>query len=226
METKAFPLRTILTVTTGRLLTKRKDPNDNGIGDLYEFLEWMCGEPPFTHTLGRFSKECKPYLFRWFPELTEPETDVNLARLDALLYDAQNRKEPPRSGRGTSRDDAERQNHCHPKSSERVSIWAGGSKVTPRLHHDRHCAQRDNPRQYPHSNIGPAKRSSHHDSFRFQFAIDGGHINSPLGGLVIRRAASAKILSAAPASLHVDFIGSPSSGVFPAFVSASAIILI
>lgn len=69
MTTKPFTLRTILTVTTGRLLTKSRGPNDNGIGDLYELLEWMTGEPPFTHQLGRFAAECKPWLLRWFPQL-------------------------------------------------------------------------------------------------------------------------------------------------------------
>lgn len=32
-ETKRFKLQTILTVTTGRLLTDRKSETDNGIGD-------------------------------------------------------------------------------------------------------------------------------------------------------------------------------------------------
>ena len=44
MNTKTFSLRTILTVTTGRLLTKGKTERDNGIGDLYEILGWMSGE--------------------------------------------------------------------------------------------------------------------------------------------------------------------------------------
>jgi hypothetical protein len=67
--TKSFPLRTILTVTTGYLLTKGKGPRDNGIGDLYEILQWMTDNVPFTHQLGRFSNECKPFLLKWFPEL-------------------------------------------------------------------------------------------------------------------------------------------------------------
>ena len=69
METKTFSLRVVLTVTTGRLLTKPNGEDDNGIGDLYEILEWMTGESPFTHQLPRFGKECVPHLFRWFPEL-------------------------------------------------------------------------------------------------------------------------------------------------------------
>ena len=68
-ETKRFPLRTILSVTTGRLLTKPRDEHDNGIGDLYELLGWMTDDSPMTHQLPRFNDECKPWLLRWFPEL-------------------------------------------------------------------------------------------------------------------------------------------------------------
>jgi hypothetical protein len=68
-ETKRFPLRVVLTVTTGRLLTEPRGPRDNGIDDLYEILSWMCNESVYTHQLGRFGDECQPWLFRWFPEL-------------------------------------------------------------------------------------------------------------------------------------------------------------
>jgi len=74
-ETRTFPLRVVLTVTTGRLLT--------GIGDLYEILGYMTGESPFTHQLGRFSDECKPWLLRWFPTLVV--ADQRLATLDAAI---------------------------------------------------------------------------------------------------------------------------------------------
>ncbi len=77
---KIFALGTILTVTTGRLLTK---PNDagNGIEDLYQLLGHMTGEPPYTHSLGRFSEECKPSLLKWFPELAS----VDETELDELM---------------------------------------------------------------------------------------------------------------------------------------------
>ena len=68
-ETKRFDLRTILTVTTGRLLTKTEGPTDNGIGKIYEILGWMTDDSPFTHQLGRFGDECRPWLLRWFPDL-------------------------------------------------------------------------------------------------------------------------------------------------------------
>ena len=78
-KTKPFPLRVILTATTGRFLPESKGDRDNGIGGLYSLLGWMVGESPFTHQLGRFSEECVPWLFRWFPELEA----VN-SRLEAL----------------------------------------------------------------------------------------------------------------------------------------------
>ena len=75
METKQFDLGTVLSVTTGRLLTKSKK-NTNGIEDMYDLLGWMTNDQPFTHQLGRFAEECKPWLLRWFPELTEIDPDV------------------------------------------------------------------------------------------------------------------------------------------------------
>lgn len=81
--TKAFPLRVILTVTTGRLLTQGKGPRDNGISDLYEILGWMTDDSPFTHQLGRFADECKPHLLKWFPELAL--ASAGLKNLDKWL---------------------------------------------------------------------------------------------------------------------------------------------
>jgi hypothetical protein len=80
--TKTFPLRTVLTVTTGRLLTKRKAADDNGIGDLYELLDWLTGDANFTHQLGRAAEECKPWLFKTHPELAAISNEVALRSLD------------------------------------------------------------------------------------------------------------------------------------------------
>ncbi len=85
-DTKTFYLGTLLTVVTGRLLTSSKDSNSNGIGDLYQLLGWMTDDEPFTHQLGRFSKECEPWLLRWFPDLAK--ANDHLDRLDFLLKSA------------------------------------------------------------------------------------------------------------------------------------------
>ncbi len=76
METKRFDLGTVLSATTGRLLTKRFDSGDNGIGDLYKLLGWMTDDSPFTHQLPRFSQECKPWLLKWFPELAAADESL------------------------------------------------------------------------------------------------------------------------------------------------------
>ena len=86
MNTKTFSLRTILTVTTGRLLTKGKTERDNGIGDLYEILGWMSGEKGlFTHQLPRVGEECKPWLLKWFPKLAVYGVQSSLDSLDKWL---------------------------------------------------------------------------------------------------------------------------------------------
>lgn len=82
-ETRTFPLRTVLTVTTGRLLTKPRDGH-NGIQDLYEILGFMTDDQPYTHQLPRFAEECAPWLYRWFPIL-ETVNYESLDELDALV---------------------------------------------------------------------------------------------------------------------------------------------
>lgn len=83
MDTKSFSLRTILTVTTGRLLTKGGGDRDNGIGDLYKILDWMTGDNLFTHQLPRAGEECRPWLLKWFPELAP--CSVGLSKLDEWI---------------------------------------------------------------------------------------------------------------------------------------------
>lgn len=82
IETKRFPLRVVLTVTTGRLLTASNE-HGNGIEALYEILGWMTNDTPYTHQLPRFINECKPWLLKWFPELAE--ADKHLEKLDSVL---------------------------------------------------------------------------------------------------------------------------------------------
>lgn len=65
MNTQTFPLGTILTVTTGRLLCD--------MDDLYKILEFMAGEPVWTHQLPRVSDEATPHLLAQFPRLKEIE---------------------------------------------------------------------------------------------------------------------------------------------------------
>lgn len=72
---KKFSLATIITVTTGRLLSP--------MGDLYEILGHMTNDSPMTHQLGRFGEECKPWLLKWFPEVAV--ASACLASLDKWI---------------------------------------------------------------------------------------------------------------------------------------------
>lgn len=78
---KPFPLRDILTVTTGRLLTKPAGDRDNGIGALYELLNFMTKDNLFTHQLPRAGRECEPWIRRWHPQLDT----VDEAELKAVV---------------------------------------------------------------------------------------------------------------------------------------------
>lgn len=66
---RMFPLRVVLSVTTGRLLTKPQSENDNGISDLYDILGHMTSDQVWTHQLPRLGRECGPWLLRWYPQL-------------------------------------------------------------------------------------------------------------------------------------------------------------
>lgn len=77
---KIFSMRTLLSVTTGRLLTKPRGQHNNGIEDIYELVEHMTGEPAFTHQLPRFIRECRPVLLKLFPDLEK----ADVSELDKL----------------------------------------------------------------------------------------------------------------------------------------------
>jgi len=74
---KKFDLGTILTVTTGKLLTP-------DIDNLYKILDYMTGEELFTHELPEYSRMCKPYILERYP---------NLANVDVSEVNKDNYKE-------------------------------------------------------------------------------------------------------------------------------------
>jgi hypothetical protein len=65
MTTKTFDLGTVLTVTTGRLLTD--------IGNVYNILDFMTNDNLMTHQLPRASNACTKPLLAQFPQLNEVE---------------------------------------------------------------------------------------------------------------------------------------------------------
>lgn len=62
-----FYLGTILSITTGVLLTNTDPP----IQDIYNILNFMTRDDLYTHQLPRVSEECRPYLLEQHPFLSE-----------------------------------------------------------------------------------------------------------------------------------------------------------
>lgn len=92
MLKKKFHVGDLLSITTGRLVSNRH------MEGIYDILNHMTGDNLFTHQLGRASKECKPYLLVWFPELAKADTSKNMARLCELIENAEANHEPPQVG--------------------------------------------------------------------------------------------------------------------------------
>lgn len=94
MSIKSFPTLAIISVTSGRLLT-RPNSEGNGIEQIYELLGWMTDDTPFTHQLPRFADECKPWLLRWYPELAGLQEEIDACcdagEVEALANDLDNR---------------------------------------------------------------------------------------------------------------------------------------
>lgn len=82
-KTKVFSLSTVLTVTTGRMLLV--DRERLGMKGLFNILDWMTKDTLFIHQIGRATDECKPWLYRWFPELGTAEASNLLGRLDEWI---------------------------------------------------------------------------------------------------------------------------------------------
>lgn len=61
--TRTFDLGDILSITTGRLVSRRR------MEGIYDILSFMTGESLFTHQLGRGMERCAPSLFRQHPGL-------------------------------------------------------------------------------------------------------------------------------------------------------------
>lgn len=63
MSTEAMPLGDVLSVTTGRLVSR------DGIGGVYRVCDHMTGTPNFTHQLPRVCDEIRPVIFEQAPWL-------------------------------------------------------------------------------------------------------------------------------------------------------------
>lgn len=75
-KTKTFDLADVLTITTGKLVSKRH------MDGVYGLLGFMTGENLFTHVLGRAADICNPWLIPQLPA-DIPNSD-NLAELEDM----------------------------------------------------------------------------------------------------------------------------------------------
>jgi hypothetical protein len=80
-----FTLDDILTVTTGRLLSRRH------MDGLYDLLGYMTGDNLMTHQLPRAADACAPALLDQHPHLrgVEPPADIDPADLLAWIVNAE-----------------------------------------------------------------------------------------------------------------------------------------
>lgn len=79
-ETRKFALDDILTVTTGRLLSRRH------MDGLYDILGFMTGESLFTHQLGRAADACGPALLEQHPKLRGVQPPDGTDALDLMAW--------------------------------------------------------------------------------------------------------------------------------------------
>jgi hypothetical protein len=72
--TKGFPTLAVLSVTSGRLLTQPSRA-DNGFDQIYEVLEWMTDDQPFTHycSWSHGIEDCKQWIYQWHPEIIKAD---------------------------------------------------------------------------------------------------------------------------------------------------------
>jgi len=71
MENQKFDLGTVLTITTGVLLTE--------ICNVYKILDYMTGDHLFTHQIPRVGRECEPIILEQYPQLAS----VNIENVTA-----------------------------------------------------------------------------------------------------------------------------------------------
>lgn len=79
-ETRDFHLGDLLTITDGHLVSP------DGIGGVYEIIDFVTGMPHFTHQLPRGAEAIKPWLLEqhpWLADIAVPESA--LATRDTVL---------------------------------------------------------------------------------------------------------------------------------------------
>jgi hypothetical protein len=75
MQTKAFHLSDILSITTSRLVSNR------GMEGVHDILSFMAGHDIWTHQIPRVMKDCEPWLKSQFPALSTPEMEADICAM-------------------------------------------------------------------------------------------------------------------------------------------------
>lgn len=80
-DSRVFPLADVLSVTTGKLLSRRH------MDGIYEILSYMTGQSLFTHQLGDACDKAKPALLEQHPHLAgvRPPEGVDVPDLMSWL---------------------------------------------------------------------------------------------------------------------------------------------
>lgn len=80
-ETRDFPLADILSITTGRLLSR------DHMDGIYRILNYLTSDELFTHQLPRAAEACRPALIAQHPQLADamPPDDMQVPALLAWL---------------------------------------------------------------------------------------------------------------------------------------------
>lgn len=78
---RRFHIGDVLSITTGKITSPR------GMDGIYDILDYMTNDSPFTTQLGRFAEECTPYLEQQLGEAIKPYSEVPETITDSLsLY--------------------------------------------------------------------------------------------------------------------------------------------
>jgi hypothetical protein len=79
-DTRPFPLADVLSVTTGKLLSR------SHMDGIYEILSYMTGQSLFTHQLGDACDKAKPALLGQHPQLVDVEPPEGLDQADLMAW--------------------------------------------------------------------------------------------------------------------------------------------
>jgi hypothetical protein len=79
-DARAFPLADILSVTTGKLLSRRH------MDGIYDILSYMTEQDLMTHQLGDACDKAKPALLEQYPQLTDVRPPDGLDKHDLMAW--------------------------------------------------------------------------------------------------------------------------------------------